>query len=86
MRGKIDVIFHSVNQVMLRWWKCDKFIGGVQPPKFGGCSTSGFDVIEGGSRRPSLVARCKKKTWYDRVNRPYNGLSVQWLIVTRQRI
>ena len=36
---------------------------------FGGCTTSGFDVIaEGGSRRASPVAVCKKKTWYDRVN------------------
>ena len=47
--------------------------GNVRSP-FGGCTTSGFDVIEEGSRRPSPVARCKKKTWYDRVNRPYNGV------------
>ena len=50
---------------------------------FGGCTTSGFDVIEGSSRRPFPVARCKTKTWYDRVNRPYNELSAQWLIVTK---
>ena len=28
---------------------------------FGGRTTSGFDVIEGGSRRPSPVARFKKR-------------------------
>ena len=53
---------------------------------FGGCTTSGFDVIEGSSRRPSPVPGCKTKTWYDRVNRPYNGSSAQWLIVTRKHI
>ena len=29
------------------------------------------------------TTRCKTKTWYDRVNRPYNGLSAQWLIMTK---
>ena len=35
--------------------------GGNVMSSFGGRTTSGFDVIEGSSRRPSPVARCKKE-------------------------
>ena len=63
-----DVIMES-NYVIVSIKLCLDGGHGNVMSSFGGCTTSGFDVIaEGGSRRASPVAMCKKKTWYDRVN------------------
>ena len=62
-----DVIMAS-NYVIVSIKLCLDGGHGNVMSSFGVCTTSGFDVIEGGSRRPSPVAMCKKKTWYDRVN------------------
>ena len=63
-----DVIMAS-NYVIVSIKLCLDGGHGNMMSSFGGCTTSGFDVIaEGGCRRASPVAMCKKKTWYDTVN------------------
>ena len=56
-----DVIMAS-NYVIVSIKLCLDGGHGNVMSSFGGCTTSDFYVIEGGSRRPSPVARCKKKT------------------------
>ena len=56
-----DVIMAS-NYVIVSIMLCLDGGHGNVMSSFGGCTTSGFDVIaEGGSRRASPVAMCKKK-------------------------
>ena len=55
-----DVIMAS-NYVIVSIMLCLDGGHGNVMSSFGGCTTSGFDVIEGGSRRPCPIARCKKR-------------------------